>query len=88
MANTIDTHDRFFRGILGICYHFQNELAYPHGRVKAIRPYRYNEEILMNGYRRRAELRCMISFTDGYIGDYTYTADTALVEMFKGLKKY
>ena len=86
-AQTIDTHDRFFQKILGNCYRYQNELAYPHGRMRAIRPYRYEPEELINGYRQRATLYCMISFTDGYMGDYSFTADSALMEEFKNLDR-
>ena len=79
----------FFRSIIGKCYHYHDELAYPHGRTKSIRPYRYvGREKDSDGGTYMPYLSYMISFTDGYIGDYTFSAYEETMRMFKSLKRY
>lgn len=76
--------ENYCRTLVGRVFHYDNGLTYPHGRTKAIRPYRF----IRCKNDRKGLLLCMVSFTDGYIGDYTYSIDEGLVLTFKNLKIY
>ena len=76
--------ENYCRTLVNRVFHYQNGLTYPHGTTKAIRPYLFCRG--KNGHK--GYLCCMVSFTDGYIGDYSYTIDEGLVLTFKKMKVY
>ena len=72
----------YFKSIIGKCFHFSSDLEYPHGKMVAIVPTEYRGGFYFD------ELVCHVSFTDGYMGSYSYRADKELARMFKNLKRF
>ena len=72
----------YFNSIIGKCFHYSSPLEYPHGRMVAIVPAEYR------GGFYEDTLICYISFTDGYMGSYSYRADKELARIFKNLKRF
>lgn len=66
------------------CRHFQNNyLDYPHGKPISIRMVDFTEDA-----NTQDTIICLIAFTDGFMGSYSYTADEHFKQWWDGLKKY
>ena len=72
----------YFNSIIGKCFHYSNDLDYPHGKMVAIVPVEYRGGFYFD------TLICYVSFTDGYMGSYSFKADNELRKMFKALKRF
>lgn len=72
----------FFNSIKFRCYHYSAPLEYPHGKMKSISIVDYREG------GRHDWIICLISFTDGYMGSYSFDADKYAYDMFLKLKPY
>lgn len=73
----------YFKSIVGKCFHLSTPLDYPHGKMVAIVPVEYREDTPYSPM-----LICYVSFTDGYMGSYSYYADDVLYNHFKKLNPY
>ena len=77
--------EEYFKSIIGKCFHYSspNGLEYPHGQMVSIVPTEYRED-----FPYGPMLICYISFTDGYMGSYSYRADNLLASHFQDMKPY
>lgn len=78
----METTKDYFESIIGKCFHYElpNGLEYPHGKMKAIVVAEYREDMPYGPM-----VICYISFTDGYMGSYSYRAGNMLKSFFQDL---
>ena len=72
------TTEQFVRKHKGECRHIENSLDYPNGKMVAI--------TIIDSYNN--DIICLISFTNGYMGSYSYRLDELFKEWWNGLKQY